>query len=181
MTKTMIGIGLGLGLGLGVASAAGGMSVRSTAFQAGGPIPMQYSCEGKGVSPPLEWSNVPSDTKSLAVIVDDPDAPKGTFAHLVIADLPPSATSLPEDVGGQANPPGAAMMGMNSKGEAGWAPVCPPSGQHRYRFKVYALDRKLSVPKNADARTVENAMRGHVLAQGELDGTFQKGEPLPAK
>jgi len=151
------------------------LSVRSTAFTNGGPIPLEYTCEGRGVSPPLTWTGVPDGTRSIAVIVDDPDAPGGTFAHLALADLPATARALPQDLGGRARVPATAQLALNSKGEPGYSPICPPSGMHHYRFQVLALDRELGLGAHATANDLSQAMSGHVLARGELVGTYQKG------
>ena len=157
-----------------LAASGGTIRVESPAFAAGGKIPLENSCEGKGVSPPIRWSDVPPETQSLAVIVDDPDAPNGPYVHLAVFDLPSSARSLPGDLDGQRAL--AARLATNSKGEPGFSPVCPPTGKHTYRFRVFALDRVLSLPKGVSANELENAMQGHILAKGELDGTYQKSE-----
>jgi Raf kinase inhibitor-like YbhB/YbcL family protein len=154
--------------------AADTLTVRSPAFTAGSRIPMEHSCEGRGTSPPLEWSGVPAGTRSIAVIVDDPDAPGGTFAHLAIL-LPAESRSLPADLGGRGGRPADAMFALNSKGEPGYSPVCPPSGVHHYRFQVLALDRVIDLPSGATTNDLHRAVAGHVLASGELVGTYQKG------
>jgi Raf kinase inhibitor-like YbhB/YbcL family protein len=158
------------------ASAAGALSVRSQAFTQSGPIPAEYSCEGRGTSPPITWSNVPPETRSIAVIVDDPDAPRGTFVHLAVYNLPPSTDRLPPDLGGHAALPSGWRVALNSKGEPGYSPLCPPTGQHKYRFRVMALDGTLSLPATASAAELEHAMSGHVIASGELDGVFAKSQ-----
>jgi Raf kinase inhibitor-like YbhB/YbcL family protein len=152
------------------------MDLTSTAFANGGDIPAPYTCEGSDVAPPLAWSGVPDRTKSLALIVDDPDAPdpaapKMTWVHWVLYDIAPNASGLPE--GGKPLPEGA-RDGQNDWKRTGYGGPCPPVGRHRYFFKLYALDtllHDLRSPKKAD---LEKAMQGHVVAQAELIGTYQK-------
>jgi Raf kinase inhibitor-like YbhB/YbcL family protein len=146
------------------------IQVTSPAFTNNGSIPSDYTCNGKSVSPPIEWSNLPPDTKSVLVIVDDPDAPMGVFEHFVQFNIPPSTRSLPSLVQGAQSV--AGMQALNSRGQVGFAPICPPGGVHHYRFQVLALDRMLSLPAGANARDVGNAAQGHILARGELVGTY---------
>jgi Raf kinase inhibitor-like YbhB/YbcL family protein len=154
------------------------LSLSSSAFPDGGTIPALYTCEGNDVSPPLAWSGVPPGTKSFALIVDDPDAPdpaqpRMTWVHWVLYDLPPTASALPEAVATAALPPGT-REGANDWGRTGYGGPCPPIGRHRYFHKLYALDvvlPDLSRPKKA---VLENAMRGHILEQATLIGTYQK-------
>jgi Raf kinase inhibitor-like YbhB/YbcL family protein len=165
-----------LALFVGGAASAGQpapLTVRSTAFAAGGAIPAQYSCESAGALPPLQWSGVPDGTRSIAVVIDDPDAPRGDFVHFVAYNLPPDARVLPAAgvLGSSAGQVGA--LGVNSSGQAGYAPICPPSGQHHYRFRVLALDARLDL-QQPTAAALERASRGHVLARGELTGTYRK-------
>jgi Raf kinase inhibitor-like YbhB/YbcL family protein len=150
----------------------------STAFSPGGAIPAASTCEGADRSPPLQWSGVPAAAKSLALVVDDPDAPdprapKMTWVHWVLFDLPPTAVSLPAGVDRAGLPPGT-REGHNDWKAPGWRGPCPPVGRHRYHFKLYALDIVLPDPAGADKATLEKAMKGHVLAQGELIGTYEK-------
>ena len=152
------------------------MEITSTAFAKGGDIPTRYTCEGADVAPPLIWSGVPDGTRCLALIVDDPDAPdpaapKMTWVHWVLYDIPPHASGLPE---GAKPLPEGTREGLNDWKRTGYGGPCPPIGRHRYFFKLYALDTKLSdqhSPKKAD---LEKAMQGHVIAQAELIGTYQK-------
>jgi len=152
------------------------MDLTSTAFANGGDIPARYTCEGSDVAPALTWSGVPDRTKSLALIVDDPDAPdpaapKMTWVHWVLYDIAPHASGMPE--GGKPLPEGA-REGLNDWKRTGSGGPCPPVGRHRYFFKLYALDTLLPdvrTPKKAD---LEKAMQGHVVAQAELIGTYQK-------
>ena len=154
------------------------LKVTSPAFQAGGPIPSKYTCEGQDISPPLAWSGGPAATKSFALIVDDPDAPdpakpQRVYVHWVVYSLPATATALPENASKKGLPTGA-VQGKNDWGKAEYGGPCPPIGRHRYFFKLYALDSEitgLSSPTKAD---VERAMKGHVVDSGELIGTYQK-------
>jgi hypothetical protein len=143
------------------------LEVTSPAFEPGGRIPKKYTCDGENVSPPLKWSGVPTETKSLALIVDDPDAPIGTFVHWVLYDLPPDLDSLPEGVRGMGT------EGINDFRKTGYGGPCPPRGsEHRYFFKVYALDTTTGLKAGVSKRDLENAMRGHILAQGQLIGIY---------
>jgi len=150
-------------------------AIMSPSFADQAEIPSQYTCEGKDIAPPLSWSDVPAGTKSLAIIVDDPDAPdpkapRTTWVHWVVVDIPPSATGLPE---GGALPPGA-RAGKNDWKRTGYGGPCPPIGRHRYFFKLYALDTTLPALKAPTKAELEAAMRGHVLGQAQLVGTYQK-------
>ncbi len=144
------------------------LTVTSSAFKANEAIPSEYTCDGAEKSPPLSWSNVPSDAKSIAILVDDPDAPKGTFTHWMVTNIPPSETSL----SAAGSLPQGATAAKNDKGNAGYAGPCPPSGKHHYRFHVYALDKTIAKPSSrADFM---KAIEGHVLADGELVGTYKR-------
>ena len=150
----------------------------STAFTPAGPIPATYTCQGKDISVPLAWSDLPAGTRSLALIVDDPDAPdpaapKMTWVHWVLYNIPPSATGLPEAVRAQALPPGT-LQGRNDWGRTGYGGPCPPVGRHRYFFKLSPLDVVLPDLGQPDKQGLERAMRGHVLAKHELIGTYAK-------
>jgi Raf kinase inhibitor-like YbhB/YbcL family protein len=152
------------------------MQLTSTAFTAGGDIPGRYTCEGQDIAPPLAWQEVPDGTRSLALIVDDPDAPdpahpQRTWVHWVLYDIPPAAAGLPE--GGKPLPAGT-REGTNDWGRTGYGGPCPPVGRHRYFFKLYALDQMLSDQSAPKKAALEKAMQGHVLAQVELIGTYQK-------
>jgi Raf kinase inhibitor-like YbhB/YbcL family protein len=150
------------------------LNVSSTAFSAGQPIPLQYTCKGKGISPPLAWSGAPAGAKSLALIMDDPDAPMGTFVHWVVYNLPAASSGLPEAVTEGTNLPDGTVQGANSAGRSGYTGPCPPSGTHRYFFKLYALDEVLEPLANTSKEQLLKAMQGHILAQGELMGTFKQ-------
>ncbi len=154
------------------------LELSSPAFSNGGEIPSTFTCEGKDLSPALQWRRVPRDTASLVLIVDDPDAPdprapKMTFVHWVLYDLPPGATGLPEAVKSAALPEGT-REGLNDWRRTGYGGPCPPIGRHRYFFKLYALDKKLGELPRATKAAVEQAMQGHVLASVELVGTYEK-------
>jgi Raf kinase inhibitor-like YbhB/YbcL family protein len=154
------------------AGGAASINVSSSAFKDQGAIPSEYSCQGKGAAPPLSWGDVPAGTKSVAVVVTDPDAPGGTFQHLAAFNLPPTRRSLPTDALQAIGPGSGLKTAKNSAGQPGFAPICPPSGTHHYHFVVMALDNMLELPPNASAADVEKAASGHVLARGELVGTF---------
>ncbi|HEX7182027.1 MAG TPA: YbhB/YbcL family Raf kinase inhibitor-like protein [Thermoanaerobaculia bacterium] len=154
------------------------IQISSTAFQAGGSIPALYTCDGKDVSPPLQWSGIPEGTQSLALIVDDPDAPdpaapKRTWVHWVLYNLPPSANGLPEGVKPADLPPGT-KEGLNDWKRTGYGGPCPPVGRHRYFHKLYALDTVLGGLRTPTKAELEKAMEGHVLARGEIIGTYQR-------
>jgi Raf kinase inhibitor-like YbhB/YbcL family protein len=151
------------------------LDVRSSAFKEGSVIPARYTCDGLDFSPPLSWSSVPDGTQSLTLIADDPDAPRGAFVHWVIYNLPPDTRRLPEDVPNQQTLPSGALQGINGAGSIGYTGPCPPSGTHRYFFKVYALDTELDLGVGATKEEVVRAMEGHVRAEGRLLGTYQRG------
>lgn len=156
------------------------LTLSSPVFETGDKIPSKYTCEGEDISPPLEISDVPDGTKSLALILDDPDAPdpaapKRVWVHWVVYDLPPATISLAENAGAGALPKDA-VAGVNDKGQTTYHGPCPPIGRHRYFHKLYALDTML--PDKAMTKAeLEAAMKGHVLGQAELLGTYQKGDP----
>ena len=154
------------------------MKLISPAFQHHGAMPARLTCDGIDVSPELLWSELPAGTKSLALIVDDPDAPdprapRMTWVHWVLYNIPPTATGLPEAIATKALPSGT-RMGLNDWGRTGYGGPCPPIGRHRYFHKLYALDTLLSDLGNPTKATLEKAMRGHILAQVELIGTYQR-------
>lgn len=154
------------------------LALTSTAFPHEGPIPAVHTCQGKDVSVPLAWSDLPAGTRSLALIVDDPDAPdpaapKMTWVHWVLYNIPPGATGLTEGVKPMALPPGT-LEGSNDWGRTGYGGPCPPVGRHRYFFKLYALDVVLPDLGTPDKKRLERAMKGHVLAQHALMGTYAK-------
>ena len=145
------------------------LTLTSDAFANGQSIPAKYSCVGKNTSPALAWEVPPSGTKSFALIVDDPDAPMGTWVHWVLFNIPAGTRGLQES--GQTS---GMSAGKNSSGNTHYDGPCPPSGTHRYFFKLYALDSSLSLSPGATKEQLLNSMKGHILAQGELMGTFSK-------
>jgi Raf kinase inhibitor-like YbhB/YbcL family protein len=152
------------------------MSLTSTAFAAGESIPTKYTCDGENLSPPLQWDQPPAGTKSLALIVEDPDAPSGTFVHWVYYDLPPEMRGLPEGVSTDENPSQGGTNGKNGANAPGYTGPCPPSGTHRYFFRLYALDTKLDAAAGLTKDALLQAMEGHVLAQGELMGVYNRSK-----
>ncbi|GMR11691.1 MAG: hypothetical protein BMS9Abin28_2529 [Anaerolineae bacterium] len=143
----------------------------SSAFAPEDSIPATYSCDGANISPPLSWTDPPSGTKSFALIFDDPDAPGGAWVHWVLFDLPTEARSLPEAVGPD---PRLGVHGSNSWNSIGYGGPCPPGGEHRYFFKLYALDSVLELEVGATKEQVLEAMEGHILAETELMGTYSR-------
>jgi Raf kinase inhibitor-like YbhB/YbcL family protein len=151
------------------------MEITSSAFKNGQPIPSQYTCDDKNISPPLAWNGAPANAQSLALIVDDPDAPTGVWTHWVVFDLPADASGLPEDAAKNESVIGKAKQGLNDFKNAGYGGPCPPGGKsHRYFFKIYALDITLGLPSGAPRKAVEAAMTKHILAQGQWMGTYQR-------
>lgn len=156
-------------------AAAEKFTLSSAAFDAGGMIPRQFSCEGSDISPALKWTDPPAGTQSLALIVDDPDAPAGTWVHWVLYDLPASARELPEAMATDAELPSGARHGRNDFRRLGYGGPCPPPGPaHHYHFKLYALDQKLDLKAGATKAQVEHAMEGHILAKAELIGLYRR-------
>ena len=156
------------------------MKIASAAFEHGASIPKRYTCEGEDLSPPLQWSGVPAGARSLALIVDDPDAPdpaapKMTWVHWVLYNLPPATTHLDPGVAPSTLPVGT-LQGRNDWKRTGYGGPCPPIGRHRYFHKLYALDAMLPDLKQPTKDQLLKAMDGHVLAQGELIGTYQKAK-----
>lgn len=138
------------------------------------PIPEYHTCDGDDLSPPLDWSEPPQGTQSFALIMDDPDAPGGTWVHWVLYNIPAETRSLQENIAPDTQLPDGSMHGINSFGRPGYGGPCPPSGTHRYFFKLYALDTTLSLDEEADKEAVLTAMDGHVLAEAELMGTYSR-------
>jgi len=146
----------------------------SSAFQPQAPIPLKYTCQGEDVSPPLRWSDPPREAQSFALIMDDPDAPMGTWVHWVLYNLPADARELPESVPPNADLPDSIRHGKNSWEHTGYGGPCPPSGTHRYFFKLYALDAMLDLAGGATTEQLLQATEGHALAQTELMGRYSK-------
>jgi len=150
------------------------MNLTSSGFAAGEAIPSQYTCKGTDISPALAWSGAPANTASFALIMDDPDAPAGTWVHWVIWNIPASAHSLVEGVAKREQLDDGSHQGRNGFGKIGYGGPCPPLGQtHRYFFRLYALDTKLDLA-GAQRSALDSAMEGHILAQSEYMGTFHK-------
>ncbi|HEX8111055.1 MAG TPA: YbhB/YbcL family Raf kinase inhibitor-like protein [Kofleriaceae bacterium] len=147
------------------------LQVTSSAFGANQEIPPKYTCDGTQTTPPLAWSRVPAGTQSVAILIEDPDAPSGTFTHWLVTGIPPTTTAL---AGGAALPQGATAA-RNGKGRLGYDGPCPPDGRHRYVFRVFALDTAIPPPKDRDGFL--SAIHGHVLAEGRLIGTYQRTAP----
>jgi Raf kinase inhibitor-like YbhB/YbcL family protein len=150
--------------------AAGGatMKITSSAFHEGANIPSKFTCDGSDTSPPLQIAGVPSGAKTLVLIVDDPDAPSGLFTHWLVWNIPPQTGSIAEGSAPQG------VQGANDFGKSGYRGPCPPPGTHRYSFKVFALDHELELRSGAKRSQVDAAMKGHVIAQGELVGRYAK-------
>ncbi|MGD8785981.1 MAG: YbhB/YbcL family Raf kinase inhibitor-like protein [Phycisphaerales bacterium] len=150
------------------------IKITSSAFQQEGMIPSKYTCDGADVSPPLQWDEIPEDTKSIALINDDPDAPMGTWVHWVLYDLPADTKELAENIPPEETLPNGAKQGITDFGKIGYGGPCPPSGTHRYFFKIYALDSQLELESGANKNQLLKAMEGHILAQGELMGKYKR-------
>lgn len=133
-------------------------------------IPSIYTCDGQDLAPVLTVSEIPSNTQELVLIVDDPDAPMGTFVHWLVYNLPPNTTKIDNK-----NLPAEAKQGMTDFGRASWGGPCPPSGTHRYFFKIYAIDKKLNLPVGLTKNELEKSIRGHVIEQAELIGLYKRG------
>ncbi|HAR63642.1 MAG: YbhB/YbcL family Raf kinase inhibitor-like protein [Candidatus Margulisiibacteriota bacterium] len=150
------------------------INLKSPAFKNEEMIPKQYTCYDKNVSPPLEWSGVPASAKSIAIITEDPDAPRGVWTHWVVYNLPADIKGLPEEVPTQDTLKNGAEQGINDSKNIGYGGPCPPSGVHRYYFKIYALDEKLPLKSGSTKGDVVKAMKGHILAEGQLMGKYKK-------
>jgi len=177
LLTALIGSSLCLSPFLGMTSFAqaqgGTMKISSTAFAAGETIPKKFTCDGPDASPALSWTEPPAKTQSFALIMDDPDAPVGTWVHWVLFDLPLEARELAEGVAKQDQLPNGARQGRNDFGKIGYGGPCPPPGNpHRYFFKLYALDAKLNLKAGATKADVERAMKGHILAHAEVIGRY---------
>jgi len=152
------------------------MILTSTAFHDGERVPVRHTCEGDNVSPSLQWTGVPDSGKSLALICDDPDAPRGTWVHWVLYNVPPTLHSLPEGVPAADTLNNSSRHGIGSSGQLGYRGPCPPPGHgmHRYFFRLYALDIELDLASGADKGALLEAMEGHVLAMAQLMGTYNR-------
>lgn len=152
------------------------MRIESPAFRDGGDIPVKYTCDGEDSSPPLRISDIPQGARSLVLIVEDPDAPGGTFIHWVLYNIPPGLTEIPENVPKRPEVPGVGIQGINDFGRYGYGGPCPPRthGPHRYFFRLYALDTVLNLKPGATAGEVRRAMGGHVLAEASTMGRYRR-------
>ena len=150
------------------------LDIRSTAFGEGELIPKKYTCDGADVSPPLSWSLPPEGTKSMALICDDPDAPMGTWVHWVLYGLSPNTLKLSENIPADKEVLGGAKHGINDFRKYGYGGPCPPGGTHRYFFKLYAVDTEVALKPGATKGKVLDAIKGHVLAEGQLMGRYSR-------
>jgi Raf kinase inhibitor-like YbhB/YbcL family protein len=157
-----------------LAAGGGTMELKSPAFAAGADIPAKHTCDGPDVSPPLSWTDPPAGTRSFALVADDPDAPAGTWVHWVAWNIPPGARSLAEGLPKRGSLPDGTKQGTTDFGRVGYGGPCPPSGTHRYFFRLYALDSPLPLPEGAARDDLDRALKGHVLAQGELMGRYRR-------
>lgn len=152
-----------------------GFRLSSTAFAHGAGIPVAHTCDGDDRSPPLAWAEPPVETRSFALICDDPDAPRGTWVHWLLYHLPAEAAELEPGVPTRPELPSGARQGINDGGDVGYGGPCPPPGKpHRYFFRLYALDAALNLPPGVNRADLEAAMKGHVLAEASLMGTYQR-------
>lgn len=148
------------------------MQIISSAFGDNQTIPVKYTCDGDGVNPPLEFKDVPPGAQTLALIMDDPDAPMGIWVHWVLWNIPPQTNTVFED----SQKFGTVVQGKTSSGQNNYGGPCPPSGTHRYFFKLYALDSKLAIPSYSGSLDLEKAMQGHILAQAQLIGLYSRNK-----
>lgn len=150
------------------------MKIISTAFKHEADIPSIHTCDGNDQSPALTWEGVPKEAKSLSLIMDDPDAPGGTFIHWVVFNIDPKLTGLPANV--SKSSVSGFSQGTNSKPDVGYMGPCPPSGRHKYRFKLYALDNVLSLSSSSKEPDLTKAMKGHIISQAELLGYYKRAK-----
>jgi Raf kinase inhibitor-like YbhB/YbcL family protein len=172
-----LGVLVGAGASAGAADKpqSSTMQLSCEAFAEGGEIPAKFTCDDKNLSPTLKWSSAPAGTKSFALIVDDPDAPMGTWVHWVVYDLPATATEVGEGTPKTETIPAGAKQGINDFREIGYGGPCPPPGKpHRYMFKLYALDTALDLKPGATKKQLEKAMGKHILGQAQLMGTYKR-------
>jgi Raf kinase inhibitor-like YbhB/YbcL family protein len=150
------------------------IKITSPAFEQGGMIPSKYTADGQNMSPPLRWENVPEATTTIALISDDPDAPIGTWVHWVMWNIPQDKKELPANVPTNPRLPDGSIQGITDFRKPGYGGPAPPSGTHRYFFKIYALDTKLDLPDSSTKADLVKAMQGHILAEGELMGKYKR-------
>jgi len=175
LTLLLVAVGWGLWAppGLRAQQPSAPLELKTAAFRPGGVIPQRFTCAGADMSPALSWTNPPPRTQSFVLIVDDPDAPAGTWVHWVVYNLPAAARQLPEHVPLGEGLAGGGEQGVNDFPTRGYGGPCPPPGKpHRYFFRLFALDSTLDLHAPAHRREVDAAMKGHILAQAELMGTF---------
>ena len=171
----LLAIGMSAGLNAGQKSPTNTLKIETSSFPPGGDIPKRFTCQGPDVSPALTWNEPPAGPRSLALIADDPDAPGGTFVHWVVYNLPATARKLNEATPGNDEMSGGGRQGVNDFPMSGYSGPCPPPGKyHRYFFRLYALDTVLNLKSGATRKEVDAAMKGHVLAQAEVMGRFQR-------
>ncbi len=151
------------------------IKIKSPAFVPGGKIPGKYTCDGMDISPPLAWTSGPEGTKTFALICDDPDAPMGTWVHWVLFNLPADIIELRENVPPERELENGAKQGMNDFRKIGYGGPCPPGGTHRYYFKLYALDTEINLEAGATKSELLKAVEGHILAEGQLMGKYERG------
>ncbi len=164
-----------MGIVLTIGGQAMAFTIKSSAFQEGGEIPVRYTCDGKDISPDLAWSGAPDGVKSFVIICDDPDAPVGTWVHWVIYNIPAQSEGLPQGVPAIKELPDVSRQGINDFKRIGYGGPCPPKGPaHRYFFKLYALDTKLNLNPGATKQELLNAMKGHVLGEAYLMGKYKR-------
>jgi len=171
MQKAILGGALAIALAAIASFAAGGgkMKITSSAFQEGGNIPSKFTCDGADASPALRLEQIPAEAKSLVLILDDPDAPSGLFTHWTVWNIDPKTTEIAEN-----SAPANGVQGKNDFGKSGYGGPCPPSGTHRYYFKVFALDQQLDLAAGSKRAQLDAAMRGHDIAQGALMGRYSR-------
>jgi Raf kinase inhibitor-like YbhB/YbcL family protein len=151
------------------------LQLTSTAFHPEENIPAKFTCDDRNISPELSWSSPPAGTKSFALVMHDPDAPMaGGYTHWLVYNIPPTVDNIPENAPNQDHLPGGGMQGKNDSGTYGYTGPCPPSGTHRYYFRLYALDVELDPAAGSNKAGLEQAMRGHILAQAELLGRYKR-------
>jgi Raf kinase inhibitor-like YbhB/YbcL family protein len=145
------------------------MKIKCSAFSNNGKIPSKYTCDGENMNPPLSFSDIPNNSKSLLLIVDDPDAPAGIWTHWILFNIPPDTKEVPEN-----SVPSGAIQGVTSFSTKGYGGPCPPSGTHHYYFKLFALDITLDLPESSKAKDIEEVVVGHILAQAQLIGLYSR-------
>jgi len=168
--NVVVVVAVAIGLATAVGAGGGKMKITSTTFAEGENIPSKFTCDGADTSPALRFEGAPAEAKSLALIVDDPDAPSGLFTHWLVWNIDPKAVVIEEN-----SVPSNAIQGKNDFGKPGYGGPCPPSGTHRYFFKVFALDRQLDLPAGSKRAQLDAQMRGHIIGQGELMGHYLRG------